>query len=206
MNILFIGALDAPILILDQPTSELDPQGRYELYKRLGQLNKTQNLTVVLVMDRIEEVLNYANRVFYIRDGEIVKEYSPEEYYKDQIERRKVRCKYDTKALVGSVIIGILFVIMEQVTGRIDGILDPTLLLLNGTCWAFFTGLIVLMYKQPAGIIAGLVEAIAAMATGYSPLAFFFLFANVIGSIAYSLIARNFSMEKLSHHVLAPSS
>ncbi|MDQ7097200.1 hypothetical protein REC12_26735 [Desulfosporosinus sp. PR] len=109
----------------------------------------------------------------------------------------------DTKALVGSVIIGIVFVIMEQVTGRIDGILDPTLLLLNGTCWAFFTGLIVLMYQQPAGIIAGLVEAIIAMATAYSPLAFFFLFANTIGSVAYSLIARNLSMEKLSHHLLA---
>jgi len=109
----------------------------------------------------------------------------------------------DTKALVGSVIIGIVFLIMEQVTGRIDGILDPTLLLLNGTTWAFFTGLIVLMYKQPAGIIAGLVEAIVAMATGYTALAFFFLFANVIGSIAYSLIARNFSMEKLSHHIYA---
>ena len=86
-------ALNAPILILDQPTAELDPQGRYELYKRLGELNKTQNLTIVLVMDRIEEVLNYANRVFYIRDGEIVKQYSPEEYYKDQIEYRKGRSK-----------------------------------------------------------------------------------------------------------------
>ncbi|ODA41016.1 hypothetical protein [Desulfosporosinus sp. BG] len=109
----------------------------------------------------------------------------------------------DTKALVGAVIIGIVFVIMEQVTGRIDAVLDPTLLLLNGTCWAFFTGLIVLMYKQPAGIIAGLVEAIVAMATAYSPLAFFFLFANTIGSIVYSLIAMKFSMEKLSHHILA---
>jgi len=109
----------------------------------------------------------------------------------------------DTKALVGSVIVGILFVIMEQVTGRIDGIMDPTLLLLNGTTWSFFTGLIVLMYKQPAGVIGGLVEVIVAMATAYSPLAFFFLFANTIGSIGYSLVARNFSMEKLSHHILA---
>jgi len=109
----------------------------------------------------------------------------------------------DTKALVGSVIIGIVMLIMMQVTGRIDGILDPTLLLLNGTCWAFFTGLIVLMYKQPAGIIAGVVEAVVAMATGYSPLAFFFLFANVLGSIVYSLAARKFSMEKLSHHLVA---
>jgi len=109
----------------------------------------------------------------------------------------------DTKALVGSVIVGIVMLIMMQVTGRIDAVLDPTLLLLNGTCWAFFTGLIVLMYKQPAGIIAGLVEAIVAMATGYSPLAFFFIFANIIGSIVYSLIAMNFSMEKLSHHIFA---
>ncbi|KJS46148.1 ATP-binding cassette domain-containing protein [Desulfosporosinus sp. BICA1-9] len=35
-------ALNAPLLILDQPTAELDPQGRYELYKRLGQLNTTR--------------------------------------------------------------------------------------------------------------------------------------------------------------------
>ncbi|MDP4125533.1 MAG: energy-coupling factor transporter ATPase [Bacillota bacterium] len=91
-------ALNAPILVLDQPTAELDPQGRNDLYKRLGLLNKTQNLTIVLVMDRIEEVLNYANRVFYIQDGEIVKQYSPKEYYKDQIEHRRERLKCDTSS------------------------------------------------------------------------------------------------------------
>ena len=90
-------ALNAPILILDQPTAELDPQGRYEVYKRLGQLNKTQNLTIVLVMDRIEEVLNYANRVLYLREGEIVKQSSPEEYYKDQIKQQKGGIKYPAR-------------------------------------------------------------------------------------------------------------
>ena len=89
-------ALNAPILILDQPTAELDPQGRYEVYKRLGQLNKTQNLTIVLVMDRIEEVLSYANRVLYLRDGEIVKQYSPQEYYQNQVEQQKGDLKYTT--------------------------------------------------------------------------------------------------------------
>ncbi|HVJ49951.1 ABC transporter ATP-binding protein [Desulfitobacterium sp.] len=86
-------ALNAPILILDQPTAELDPQGRFELYQRLGLLNKTQRLTIILVMDRIEEVLNYANRVLYLKDGEIVKQYSPEEYYQDQIGYRPERLK-----------------------------------------------------------------------------------------------------------------
>lgn len=84
-------ALNAPILILDQPTAELDPQGREELYKRLGQLNKTQNLTIVMVMDRIQEALRYANRVFYIEDGEITIQYSPEEYYKAQVQFQKAR-------------------------------------------------------------------------------------------------------------------
>lgn len=74
-------ALKAPILILDQPTAELDPQGRFELYQRLGLLNKTQKLTIILVMDRIEEVLHYATKVLYLQDGEIVKQYRPEEYY-----------------------------------------------------------------------------------------------------------------------------
>lgn len=86
-------ALNAPILILDQPTAELDPLGRYELYQRLGQLNKTQKLTIVLVMDRIEEVIHHANRVFYIADGEITKQYAPEEYYQEQKEYVKKRLK-----------------------------------------------------------------------------------------------------------------
>lgn len=84
-------ALNAPLLILDQPTAELDPLGRSELYKRLGQLNQTQNLTIVMVMDRIEEVLHYATRVFTLRDGEIVKEYSPMEYLQEQSDQRRKR-------------------------------------------------------------------------------------------------------------------
>ena len=109
----------------------------------------------------------------------------------------------DTKALVGAVITGIVMLIMMQVSGRIDAILDPTFLLFNGTCWAFFTGLIVLMYKQPAGIIAGLVQAFIAMASALSPLSFFFIFANTLGSISYSLASAKLSMDKLSHHFLA---
>ncbi|WP_407311270.1 ABC transporter ATP-binding protein [Desulfosporosinus sp. SB140] len=95
-------ALNAPILILDQPTAELDPQGRLEIYKRLSQLNKHQNLTIVLVMDRIEEVLSYANRVFYLKDGEIIKEYLPEDYYNDQVLLQKRRLKYAADAAIAN--------------------------------------------------------------------------------------------------------
>lgn len=86
-------ALNAPILILDQPTAELDPLGRYELYQRLGQLNKTKKLTIMLVMDRIEEVIKIANKVFYMEKGEIAKQYSPGEYYWKHHHHLKERLK-----------------------------------------------------------------------------------------------------------------
>jgi hypothetical protein len=110
----------------------------------------------------------------------------------------------DTKALVGSVILGIVFVIACQATGFVDNLL-PTgkagMYLINGTCWAFFTGIIALLYRQPAGIIAGEVEAIISI--WYSPLWIAFVFANALGSLGVSLVARKYSMEKWSHHFLA---
>ncbi len=109
----------------------------------------------------------------------------------------------DTKALVGSVILGIVFVIACQVTGFIDN-LTPWgkvgMYLINGSCWAFFTGIITLLYKQPAGLIAGEVEAIISI--WYSPLWICFIFANAVGTLAVSLVVKKFSMEKWSHHLI----
>ena len=82
-------ALNAPLLILDQPTAELDPQGRREIYQRLSYLNKTQALTIVLVMDRSEEVLEAANRILVMKEGEIDGEYLPAEYYREHRKHRK---------------------------------------------------------------------------------------------------------------------
>lgn len=110
----------------------------------------------------------------------------------------------DTKALVGSVILGIVFVIACQATGFIDNLL-PTgkagMYLVNGTCWAFFSGIIALLYRQPAGLIAGEVEAIISI--WYSPLWLAFIIANALGSFGVSLVAKKCSMEKWSHHFLA---
>ncbi len=110
----------------------------------------------------------------------------------------------DTKALVGSVILGIVFVIACQAAGFIDNLL-PTgkagMYLINGSIWAFFTALIALVYKQPAGIIAAEVEAIISI--WYSPLWVAFIFANAISSVAVSFVARKLSMEKWWHHIVA---
>lgn len=108
----------------------------------------------------------------------------------------------DTKALVGAVILGIIFVIVCQATGFIDNLL-PTgkagMYLINGTFWAFFTAIIPLLYKQPAGIIAAEIEAV--LSIWYSPLWIAFIVANAVGSICVSFIAKHCSMDKWRHYI-----
>lgn len=77
-------ALDAGILILDQPTAELDPQGRRELYSHLAQVNREKGVTVVMVMDRSNEVLAYATRVLTLDKGKVTQDLTPEDYRKSQ--------------------------------------------------------------------------------------------------------------------------
>ena len=110
----------------------------------------------------------------------------------------------DTKALVGSVILGIVFVIACQVMGFIDNMMPwgkAGMYLINGSVWAFFTGIIALLYKQPAGIIAGEVQAVISI--WFSPLWICFIFANAIGSIVMSVVSSKLSMEKWWHHIVS---
>ena len=109
----------------------------------------------------------------------------------------------DTRALVGAVVLGVAFVLVQQVSQRIDAAIWPTLIIFGGITWATFTGLITLTFGQPAGVIMGETQALIAIATGLSPLALFFIPANGLGSLAYSLVARSLSMEKWSHHLAA---
>ncbi|MDT3698121.1 MAG: hypothetical protein RO469_01735 [Thermincola sp.] len=109
----------------------------------------------------------------------------------------------DTKALVGAVILGVVSMLLQQVSMRIDAAIWTPLIILGGITWATLTGLITLIFRQPAGIIMGETQALIAMATGLSPVALFFIPANGFSSLAYTLVARKLSMQKWSHHFLA---
>ncbi len=111
--------------------------------------------------------------------------------------------RFDTKALVGAVFLGVVFVLVQQIAHRIDAVINPASVIVGGITWATFTGLVVLLFRQPAGVITGEVQAFIAVATGLSPLALFFIPANGLGSLAYSLVSWKLSMDKWSHHLLA---
>jgi len=64
-----IGAvltLHPQVLVLDEPTSQLDPQAAEEVLIALRQLNEDLGLTVVLSEHRLERVVQYADRLLYL--------------------------------------------------------------------------------------------------------------------------------------------
>jgi len=64
-------ALHPSILILDEPTSELDPKGAEELLSVAMRLNDELGLTVILVEHRLDRVLQYADRLIVLNRGTV---------------------------------------------------------------------------------------------------------------------------------------
>ncbi len=69
-------ALRPDVIILDEATSMLDPQGRQEVIETIRQLKEDSNLTVISITHDIDEAA-HANRVIVMREGEIIQEGTP---------------------------------------------------------------------------------------------------------------------------------
>ncbi len=54
------------LLVLDEPTSQLDPQGAQEVMEALRHLRETLGLTIFLAEHRLERVIGYADRLLYL--------------------------------------------------------------------------------------------------------------------------------------------
>ena len=64
-------ALHPDILVLDEPTSELDPKGAEEVLSVVTRLNDELGLTVIIVEHRLDRVLQYVDRLIVLSEGEI---------------------------------------------------------------------------------------------------------------------------------------
>lgn len=85
-----ILTLKTPVLLLDQPAAELDPKTSSELYQHLSRLNKENNITTMVVMDKSGEVLKYANQVIVMENGTIKDYLKTEDYINKYLEKEKV--------------------------------------------------------------------------------------------------------------------
>jgi ATP-binding cassette subfamily B protein len=69
-------ARNSPIVILDEPTSNLDPKTEYEVFERFHKMSKGR--TIVLVSHRFSTV-RMVDRIFVLDEGQIVEDGSHEE-------------------------------------------------------------------------------------------------------------------------------
>jgi len=74
-------SMEPELLILDEPTSQLDPIGTAEVLNSLIALKTRYNMTTILTTHASEEVLRVADRVIVLSKGEIVAEGTPREVY-----------------------------------------------------------------------------------------------------------------------------
>lgn len=72
-------ATEAPILLMDEPFSALDPLIRTKLQDELLQLQKTLKKTIVFVSHDLEEALKIGNRITIMEGGRIVQSGAPED-------------------------------------------------------------------------------------------------------------------------------
>ena len=82
-----VMAMRPKCIVLDEPTAMLDPNGRKEVLAAVHQLNKQENVTVVLITHYMEEVID-ANHVIVMDGGHVVMEGTPREIF-SQVETLK---------------------------------------------------------------------------------------------------------------------
>lgn len=75
-----VVALRPDVIILDEATSMLDPEGRYEVIEAVKKIKEKNQLTVISITHDIDEAAN-ANRVLVMKQGRLIKEGTPEEIF-----------------------------------------------------------------------------------------------------------------------------
>ena len=84
-----VVAMKPKCIVLDEPTAMLDPNGRKEVLKTVKELNKKENVTVVLITHYMNEVID-ADKVFVMDSGKVVMEGTPREIFSKVIELKKL--------------------------------------------------------------------------------------------------------------------
>lgn len=64
-------AMNPDVLILDEPTSQLDPEGSEEVFHTVDELTK-MGITIIMIEQKIEKLAGYCDRVLLMHQGQVV--------------------------------------------------------------------------------------------------------------------------------------
>jgi energy-coupling factor transporter ATPase len=80
-------AMQPDVMVLDEPTSFLDPLGAQKIFEVISELNKEMGITVVLVEHRLDLASRYSNHVLVMSEGKVVLDGEPREVFNSETAR-----------------------------------------------------------------------------------------------------------------------
>lgn len=75
--------LKPELLILDEPTSELDPVGKAEVFEAVQRLRDQHNTTIIMIEHAVEQLAEFADRILMMDGGRIIAEGTPRELFRN---------------------------------------------------------------------------------------------------------------------------
>lgn len=98
LNLASVMVTDPKVLLLDEPTSQLDPIAASEFIATLRKINDEIGVTIILVEHRLEELFSKVDRVVMMSEGKVVVDSRPQELGKHYDEIEKLPMKYGLPA------------------------------------------------------------------------------------------------------------
>lgn len=86
-------AMQPEVIIMDEPTSNLDPKATSEILHLLLQLNKEKNITMLLATHDVDMVPLFANKIYILNKGKLVFEGTPKETFSNGELIRRVNLR-----------------------------------------------------------------------------------------------------------------
>lgn len=89
-----ILAMEPDVLILDEPTSNLDPSSTTEVLKAIGMIKESSGMTIIVIEHKLDKLMGLADRLIVMDNGKIVLDGRPDEVigkYKEQVKGMRVR-------------------------------------------------------------------------------------------------------------------
>ena len=83
-------AMEPEVLILDEPTAGLDPEGRDEILDLIASLQRERGITVILVAHSMEDVARYVGRLIVMNQGTVQYDGTPSEVFSHYKELEQI--------------------------------------------------------------------------------------------------------------------
>ena len=83
-------AMDPKVLILDEPTAGLDPEGHDEILKMIKRIKAEKDMTIFFVSHNMDDVANLASRVLVMNEGKLLFDGSPKEVFSHSEELKAI--------------------------------------------------------------------------------------------------------------------